>query len=269
MPIGPHSGNRNRPAYSGQPRFRFPKQIIQLFAPRKPLEFKPPPRKPRLRPMTGLAHFKSRLAELTASASQSASASSPKLKLTPDDSTKDVKTEEGDKAPFETPAQRRLRTKRENQEKVRHIVKKARRSWDPKAEQPALANESEKNTEEQKPEEKTDSEEKQKKTKEPYSTIFVWNIPKTSIELTLQDEFEAFGPVRNLVMPTDHHGVPRGYAFIEYEDERDADVAVRQANGMRFEGRRLKVDVERGRTVKGWYPNRLDGQFNSCAPRRR
>ncbi|OLY80915.1 U1 small nuclear ribonucleoprotein 70 kDa [Smittium mucronatum] len=51
----------------------------------------------------------------------------------------------------------------------------------------------------------------------------------------------------------------RGYAFIEYEHERDLRRAYREADGVRIMGRRVVVDVERGRTVKGWLPRRLGG----------
>ncbi|KAK7481865.1 hypothetical protein BaRGS_00026891, partial [Batillaria attramentaria] len=52
---------------------------------------------------------------------------------------------------------------------------------------------------------------------------------------------------------------PRGYAFIEYEHERDMHSAYKHADGKKIDGRRVLVDVERGRTVKGWRPRRLGG----------
>uniref|UniRef100_A0A3Q1GR03 U1 small nuclear ribonucleoprotein 70 kDa n=1 Tax=Acanthochromis polyacanthus TaxID=80966 RepID=A0A3Q1GR03_9TELE len=52
-------------------------------------------------------------------------------------------------------------------------------------------------------------------------------------------------------------GKPRGYAFIEYEHERDMHSAYKHADGKKIDGRRVLVDVERGRTVKGWHPRRL------------
>lgn len=300
MPPGPHAGNRNRPAYSGQPRFRFPKQIVQLFAPRKPLEFKPPPRKRRLRPMTGLAHFTHTFSSTTTPTHATSLPSLTPPANNEGDATKKPTSQEDEKkrgteSKFETPAQQRLRVKREKCEHVTHIVRKARESWDPKQSPITTTNIANITTTTTSPATTMDitdtdtganataiasetgttnnkadqSIQLLEKTKEPYNTIFVWNIPHTSIELRLQDEFESFGPVRTIVMPKNLKGFPRGYAFIEFEDERDADVAVRQADGMRFEGKRLKVDVERGRTVKGWFPNRLDGQFNSCAQRRR
>ncbi|XP_029282275.1 U1 small nuclear ribonucleoprotein 70 kDa [Cottoperca gobio] len=54
-------------------------------------------------------------------------------------------------------------------------------------------------------------------------------------------------------------GKPRGYAFIEYEHERDMHSAYKHADGKKIDGRRVLVDVERGRTVKGWHPRRLGG----------
>merc|ERR1712066_925862 len=50
-----------------------------------------------------------------------------------------------------------------------------------------------------------------------------------------------------------------GYCFIEFEHERDMHSAYKRADGKKLDGRRVLVDVERGRTVKGWLPRRLGG----------
>lgn len=53
---------------------------------------------------------------------------------------------------------------------------------------------------------------------------------------------------------------PRGYAFVEFEREKDMKAAYWDADGMKIAGRRVVLDIERGReTVKGWYPRRLGG----------
>merc|ERR1719440_2559578 len=57
----------------------------------------------------------------------------------------------------------------------------------------------------------------------------------------------------------DQKGKPRGYAFIEFEHERDLKNAYKQGDGKKIDGRRVMVDVERGRTVEGWLPRRLGG----------
>lgn len=54
-------------------------------------------------------------------------------------------------------------------------------------------------------------------------------------------------------------GKPRGYAFIEYVHKSDMKTAYKRADGKKIEGRRVLVDVERGRTVPDWKPRRLGG----------
>ena len=47
-------------------------------------------------------------------------------------------------------------------------------------------------------------------------------------------------------------GKSRGYGFIEFEDKKDMKEAYKSADGRKIEGRRVLVDVERGRTVETW-----------------
>merc|ERR1712107_581247 len=78
-------------------------------------------------------------------------------------------------------------------------------------------------------------------------------------EKKLKREFEVFGSIKRTRMIYDQKGKPRGYAFIEYEHERDLKNAYKQGDGKKIDGRRVMVDVERGRTVEGWMPRRLGG----------
>ena len=52
------------------------------------------------------------------------------------------------------------------------------------------------------------------------------------------------------------NGKPRGYAFIEFEHKRDMNVAYKEADNMKVDGRRISVDYERGRVQKDWLPRR-------------
>ena len=55
--------------------------------------------------------------------------------------------------------------------------------------------------------------------------------------------------------PTDllcNTGKSRGYAFIEFEHKNDMKLAYKNADGKKIEGKRVVVDVERGRTVPTW-----------------
>nr|CAI5825720.1 unnamed protein product [Callosobruchus analis] len=56
-------------------------------------------------------------------------------------------------------------------------------------------------------------------------------------------------------------GMPKGYAFIEYEEEAAAEEAYRLANKMVLDGNTIFVDFECERLLKGWKPRRLGGGF--------
>ncbi|CAG0918581.1 unnamed protein product [Notodromas monacha] len=95
---------------------------------------------------------------------------------------------------------------------------------------------------------------------EAFRTLFIARINYDTSESKLRREFEEFGPIRKITMCQDKEASkPRGYAFIEYEHERDMHAAYKHADGRKIDGRRVLVDVERGHTVKGWLPRRLGG----------
>ncbi|XP_060945321.1 U1 small nuclear ribonucleoprotein 70 kDa [Limanda limanda] len=93
-----------------------------------------------------------------------------------------------------------------------------------------------------------------------FKTLFVARVNYDTTESKLRREFEVYGPVKRIyIVYNKRTGKPRGYAFIEYEHERDMHSAYKHADGKKIDGRRVLVDVERGRTVKGWQPRRLGG----------
>nr|CAH7729678.1 unnamed protein product [Callosobruchus chinensis] len=97
-------------------------------------------------------------------------------------------------------------------------------------------------------------------TGDPFKTLFVARINYDTSESKLRREFEVYGPIKKIVLIHNTvNGKPRGYAFIEYEHERDMHSAYKHADGKKIDGRRVLVDVERARTVKGWLPRRLGG----------
>lgn len=95
---------------------------------------------------------------------------------------------------------------------------------------------------------------------DPYKTLFVGRLPADVTEKDLLREFDLYGPIERLRLVVDPAtGKSRGYAFIVYERERDMKAAYKDADGLKMKGRRVLIDVERGRTVKGWKPRRLGG----------
>merc|ERR1712098_34204 len=100
----------------------------------------------------------------------------------------------------------------------------------------------------------------EKETGDPFKTLFTARINYYTSESKLRRGFEQYGNIKsiNLIM-NQKDKKPRGYAFIEYEHEKDMHSAYKHADGKKIDGRRVLVDVERGRTVKGWLPRRLGG----------
>ncbi|KAL7066530.1 RNA recognition motif family protein [Cryptosporidium serpentis] len=95
-------------------------------------------------------------------------------------------------------------------------------------------------------------------TDDPYNTLFVGRLSYDTTERTLRKEFETYGPIKKICLITDLNGQSKGYAFIEYESESSLKEAYRYSNKV-IDGRKVIVDVERGRTVENWLPRRLGG----------
>eukprot|EP00287_Rhodomonas_sp_CCMP768_P033305 CAMPEP_0202856286 /NCGR_PEP_ID=MMETSP1389-20130828/91954_1 /ASSEMBLY_ACC=CAM_ASM_000865 /TAXON_ID=302021 /ORGANISM="Rhodomonas sp., Strain CCMP768" /LENGTH=326 /DNA_ID=CAMNT_0049534931 /DNA_START=12 /DNA_END=993 /DNA_ORIENTATION=+ len=97
-----------------------------------------------------------------------------------------------------------------------------------------------------------------------YKTAFIGRLSYLTDEHKLKREMEQYGPVKNVALVYDKNtGKPRGYGFVEFEHERDMKTAYKHADGRKIDGRRILVDVERGRTVKDWKPRRVGGGLGS------
>ncbi|KAH8176300.1 RNA recognition motif domain-containing protein [Sarocladium implicatum] len=101
-----------------------------------------------------------------------------------------------------------------------------------------------------------------------FKTLIVARLSYEADERDLEREFGRFGPVERIRVVKDMHAEEkpgkkkkphRGYAFVVFEREKDMRAALDQCDGVRIKDRRIKVDVERGRTVKDWKPRRLGG----------
>jgi len=97
-------------------------------------------------------------------------------------------------------------------------------------------------------------------TGDPFKTLYVARINYDTTESKLRRELETYGPIKRIaIVYSGRSRRPRGFAFVEYEHERDMHSAYKHADGKKIDGRRILVDVERGRTVKSWRPRRLGG----------
>lgn len=94
---------------------------------------------------------------------------------------------------------------------------------------------------------------------DPFCTLFVGRLSYTLDEADLDREFAKYGPIDRIRIVRDENNKSRGYAFIVFEQEPDAQRARREAMGALLKGRRIVTDFERGRTQSSWKPRRLGG----------
>ena len=73
--------------------------------------------------------------------------------------------------------------------------------------------------------------------------IFVGNLSFQTTQDELHAAFAQFGNVERVNIVTDRDtGQPRGFAFVEMPDQREAETAISQLNGADLNGRALNVN---------------------------
>ncbi|XP_070210497.1 serine/arginine-rich splicing factor 12-like isoform X2 [Littorina saxatilis] len=81
----------------------------------------------------------------------------------------------------------------------------------------------------------------------PNSSLYVRNVPDGCRQEELRSLFGKYGPISDVYVPMDYFTRrPRGFAYIQFEDPRDADDALYHLDRSRFYGRELEVEFARG-----------------------
>ncbi|XP_043722784.1 serine/arginine-rich splicing factor SR34B-like isoform X2 [Telopea speciosissima] len=75
-------------------------------------------------------------------------------------------------------------------------------------------------------------------------TLYVGNLPGDIREREVEDLFYKYGPIVDIDLKIPPR--PPGYAFIEFEEARDAEDAIRGRDGYNFDGHRLRVELAHG-----------------------
>lgn len=73
--------------------------------------------------------------------------------------------------------------------------------------------------------------------------LFVGNVAYTIGHSALRELFEKYGKVLNAKVITDDEGRSKGFGFVEYDKDEDADKAIDNLNGTEHAGRKLEVSV--------------------------
>ena len=90
--------------------------------------------------------------------------------------------------------------------------------------------------------------------------VYVGNLGNNGVKHEIEKEFERFGCVHDVWVARN----PPGFAFVEFIDHRDAEDAVREMDGKRVCGVRIRAELShgkggRGRDRRG--PPRRGGRF--------
>ena len=92
--------------------------------------------------------------------------------------------------------------------------------------------------------------------------IYVGNLPMDVREREIEDLFEKYGKVTNIELKIKDR--PPAFAFVEFDDTRDAEDAVRGRHGIDFAGSRLRVEFSRGGRQRDDRGGRGDRGYGGC-----
>ncbi|KAL7672609.1 hypothetical protein ACOME3_007493 [Neoechinorhynchus agilis] len=79
------------------------------------------------------------------------------------------------------------------------------------------------------------------------SRLYVGNLPPDCRSRDLDDLFQKFGRINFIDLKRGYNN-SASFAFIEFEDSRDADDAIHRRDGYQMDGRRIRVEFCRGRS---------------------
>ncbi|XP_066585938.1 RNA-binding protein 1 isoform X2 [Prorops nasuta] len=98
--------------------------------------------------------------------------------------------------------------------------------------------------------------------------VYVGNLGNSASKHELENKFGKYGPIRNVWVARN----PPGFAFVEYEDPRDAEDAVRGLDGAVCGNARMRVEMSSGRSRRGGGGRRAGPRYSrsrSRSPRRK
>ena len=76
--------------------------------------------------------------------------------------------------------------------------------------------------------------------------LYIGGLPYSTTEDELRTKFSEFGAVASAVVITDKFsGRSKGFGFVEFENDADADKAISAMDGQDFGGRNLTVNEAR------------------------
>jgi len=285
--MGIHAGNRNRPAYSGQPRYVMPAVIRDLFKAREPLPFLPPVRRRKLRRMTPVSSFvaaaaiesPAKVGELRIETPRGSDAS-----MRGEDERSDValepETHINTVSTFQTPAMRRAFRRKRRVDQLNRVKDELKRAYSQTRQSGGTETASNQNI--------------HGSPSQARKTVFLYCPSLGTSDESILRECEAIGQVQQMTRPQqalkscallralntskssttdgmngdavlsgfcsqspDDFKIPGRYCFVEFSTEREALDAVRKLDGRRLDGARITASLQKAGTDPEWLPQRL------------
>ncbi len=79
-------------------------------------------------------------------------------------------------------------------------------------------------------------------------SIYIGNLDYEINQQDLSEVFSEYGNVKRVYLPTDREtGRPRGFGFVELENDANEQQAIETLNGAEWMGRQLRVNKARPR----------------------
>lgn len=95
------------------------------------------------------------------------------------------------------------------------------------------------------------------------SKLFIGGLAWHTDDGTLRQKFEEFGQVEEAVVVKDRDtGRSRGFGFVRFANDADADAAMNALNNEEFDGRRIRVDKASDRASGGGGGGRGGGGYS-------
>lgn len=89
--------------------------------------------------------------------------------------------------------------------------------------------------------------------------VYIGNLSDGASKVDVENAFVKYGPLRNVWVARN----PPGFAFVEYEDMKDAEDAVRGLDGTKIAGARVRVEMSHGRSRRSGGPGFGGPKFGS------
>ncbi|HUV42635.1 MAG TPA: RNA-binding protein [Patescibacteria group bacterium] len=98
--------------------------------------------------------------------------------------------------------------------------------------------------------------------------LFVGGLPYTVTSSQIEEIFSKFGKIVSCDLITDRYsGQSKGFAFVDMENDEEADEAIKKLNDTEMGGRKIAVNVAKPREERPSFDNRREGPRDSRGPR--